>query len=541
MTATPNPFSFNGWHEPWIHVIDHDGRHQTCSIKSVLTSAHTIRVLADSSPLIVGGTHRLLTAILQFIYAPNEVAEISDILAQKQFSVAMVADFEHTYAHRFDLFDTSEPFLQTGDVSIDAGVKIAAPKRKSKDGSDQAKPIDPVTIAYLFADIPSETNRTLYHHVVDDHHRLCPVCCLGGLTVHSAFAQNAGRGWKASINGNPPLYLTPLGENLFEGLTLSLMSAEYQPKNASSSRYNIAPWTRDPIVPKEAAASQVGYIESLTFPARRVRLFPQAESGVCTRCGEQTAVQIATMLWEMGASRQKEAEVWRDPFAAYYVGSDKQLKSLKVTKGKTLWREYSTLFLSDNERLPSLIRQMGHLVTDYDLAKTTLLRFRCIGLKTDGKAKVSEWTDEALEVPPELLNNPAGASVVREALSQASQCERMLTMIFSQHIKERKPSTKNKHELLKAIRSRMQAAFWAALSSPFRLLVREVVSLANLVELQSQWETIVIKTGEYVLNEALSQRGDSGALLQSRTEALNHYRGIMGKYRKEGWHVKSFR
>ena len=535
MTTTPNHFSFNGWYEPWIHVIANDGNQHTLSIKSVLTAAHTLQVLADSSPLIVGGTHRLLTAILQFIYSPNEVADISDILTQKHFDPVILADFERTYAHRFDLFDSTEPFLQTGDVAIDAWIKGNSSKTNQKSLSKITYP----TVAKLFTDIPTVTNRTHFQHVTDSSHSVCPACCLAGLVTFSAFAQNGGSGWRASINGDPPLYLTPIGENLFEGLTLSLMSAEYQPKNASYARRNVAPWTRDAVILKGSACLEIGYIESLTFPAWRVRLFPQTDGGVCTRCGVESAIRIVKMLWEPGLYRNKEAELWHNPFVAYYVGSDKKLKSLKVTKGKTLWREYSTLFLSDNQQLPSLIRQIGQLVNDYDLATVTMLRFRCIGLKTDGKAKVSEWTDEALEVPPMLLKSPGGASVVREALNQANQCERILSMIFSLHIRDRKSSTKKKHDLLKAIQTRMQDTFWATLSSPFRDLVREVVSREVLVELRSQWETTVINTGERVLDEALNQRGDSAALLQSRTEALNHYRGIMGKYRKEGWHVKS--
>jgi len=69
---TDPPISFNLWTAPWIRVTRRDGNDAELSIGACLAEAHTLAALSDPSPLVVGGTHRLLAAILQAIYAPDD-------------------------------------------------------------------------------------------------------------------------------------------------------------------------------------------------------------------------------------------------------------------------------------------------------------------------------------------------------------------------------------------------------------------------------------------------------------------------------------
>ncbi len=519
--------TFNAWHDPWIHALDLHGMSRLLSINDVLRNAHQLRSLSDSTPIIVGGTQRLLTAIMQFIEQPQILKHVGRVYEQGQFDQAKLDQFAQQYAQRFDIFDPALPFLQTNDVAIDALANVG----KTKGAKNS---IVSTSIAAMFADIPSASNRTHYYHTTDDQHGLCPACCAAGLVIASAFAQNAGRGWRASITGDPPLYIFPVGTNLFQGLALSLISSTYQPKIATEQRQALAPWNYDGVIPKEGKQIHTGYIESLTFLARRVRLFPEAGATNCTRCGTATETVVKAMFWESGFYREADNELWRDPFVAFYTGSDKKLKSLKINTGKALWREYATFFLSGAEKVPSVVQQMSQLNEDSVLSDQSLMSFRCIGMKTDGKAKVMEWVDEILEVPPPLLSNPVFANVVSQALDKAKLCERAMSFAFRSHVKQ-SGAGRSKNEPLVAIKERMQDRFWHLLAPKFRDFVAQTVSKDEIEALRTDWERTIVRIARECLNDALKQRGDSSELLQSHAEALNHFGRAIAKYRKDGW------
>src|SRR5213080_4066461 len=96
--------SFNLWRDPWIRVIQPDGQVCQVSTSACLSEAHTLAALHDPSPLVVGGTHRLLVAILQAIYAPESLDDIADVLRAGQFDQQKLDGFAAQYVERFELF-----------------------------------------------------------------------------------------------------------------------------------------------------------------------------------------------------------------------------------------------------------------------------------------------------------------------------------------------------------------------------------------------------------------------------------------------------
>ena len=78
--APTQSIHFNLWSQPWIRVLDTDGKPTMVSIYECLTRAHELGVLADPSPLTVVGTHRLLAAFLKFIYDPQTLDHLTTIL-----------------------------------------------------------------------------------------------------------------------------------------------------------------------------------------------------------------------------------------------------------------------------------------------------------------------------------------------------------------------------------------------------------------------------------------------------------------------------
>ncbi len=511
---------FNLWNDPWIRVLRPDGERAELSIRDLLMQAHELRSLYDPSPLSVVGIHRLLTAILQSIYAPQSLDEIADLLEEGCFAQTRIDDFGAQYGLRFGLFDDQHPFMQTSD----------APAQLGK---------EPSTVAYLLAEIPSGTNRIHFQHVTDDSHRLCPACCARAMMTIPAFAVSGGSGIKPSINGVPPIYLLPLADTLACSMILSLMAPDFQPNIASENHRTFTPWTTSQtVIPKIAETLEVGYIESLTFPARRIRLYATQEPAYCTHCGMKTSQYVKDVLYEMGLSRPKGAELWKDPFAAFRTTAKGELAGVRPVEGKALWREYSTLFLSEDTKQsngqdlrPSVLLQMHALTTDGVLAREQLLRFRAIGIRTDGKAKIFEWFDEGLDVPAALLRAGAGRAVVQQALQRAEELGRSLSSIFAAAFRPHKD-----REWFKTLRERMIASYWTALAIPFRAMIQQSTEEADWDAIERNWAVQLLGTAGNVARNSLQQISGDANLLRRQVQAEQKINRELGKRRKEWIH-----
>lgn len=542
--SPPAVASFNLWHEPWLRVLNKDGERRTLSIEAVLLEADRLKTFYDQSPLTVASVHRLLAAILQSIYAPRYLTEIGDVLDARSFDSAKIRAFGEQFAERFDLFHPSAPFLQTGDVPLDAWRKPEKPKGKraaagapgNQDPAAQPASavgkIEPKTIAYLLEEVPAGTNRTHFRHVNDEDHRLCPACCARSLITIPAFAKSGGAGIKPSINGVPPVYLLPVGDTLFYSLVLSLIGEDYRPASADETR-QAAAWNGATTIPRGCELAAVGYLESLTFQARRVRLFPIVDPGPCTRCGEESAIRVKEMLYEMGWSRRKDASWWKDPFVAYRKsakGKSEAPTPLRPSQGKALWRDYNVLFLSGEELQPALVKQMTHLIDEGSVTADQRLRFRCIGMKTDGKAKVFEWLDDVLDVPAALLRDERGAAAVREALVRAEEVVRTIRFIFTRHMQ---PARGGKQEHFLGLRARMEDDYWTALVQPFRDLIDSATTVEAVDQARDTWARTILAQAQRAFDAALDQLGDRADMLRRRVEAHTHCRNVLFKYRRE--------
>ncbi|MFQ3684405.1 type I-E CRISPR-associated protein Cse1/CasA [Roseiflexus sp.] len=517
--------------EKWIRVFGQDQVELELSMYDCLKHAHTLVGLSDPSPLVLGSTHRLLAAILQAIYDPQDVADIEQLLRAGQFDATRIQQFGRQYAARFELFDPEAPFLQTGDVPLDGRQTLARQRAWS----------DPQPVARLFAEVPVATERTHFTHVTDESHRFCPACCARGLVTVPAFASSGGAGMRPSINGVPPMYVLPAGDTLFEALTLSLMSKGFQPRVADSARCNAAIWTSDPpVVQKQYEVSAVGYIESLTFPARRMRLYPQTGQTVCTQCGRNTAVFVSAMLFEMGHWLTKKIELWDDPFVAFRSLKQHELRPVRPEQGKAVWREYTTLLLKEtSSERPKVVEQVARLIDRGVLAERQLVRFRCIGLRTDNKAKIFEWLDEALEAPPALLTDLDAASYIDMALQQSNEGARILQITFDRHFRpERAQSGAVRNSLVrfKSVCQRMIADYWQQLGLRFRSFINDVSHPKRRDTVQNQWAKTVVEVAQQCFDRALEQTGNHADALRIRVEAKSDCnRGLYAK-RKEWLH-----
>ncbi|MEI8166061.1 MAG: type I-E CRISPR-associated protein Cse1/CasA, partial [Chloroflexales bacterium] len=488
------------------------------------------------SPLVAAGTHRLLTAILQAIYAPQDLAEIATVLRAGQFDPVKLDGFAAQYADRFDLFHPTAPFLQTGDVPLDGW-------KKPEKGQTHAWS-DPKPIAALFVEVPASSNRAHFHHVTDEGHALCAACCARGLVTIAAFASSGGAGIRPSINGVPPIYVLPAGSSLFESLTLSLITQGYQPPTADPQRANLAAWSGQTTVGKGTQVSAVGYLESLTFPARRMRLYPQGvTTTTCTHCGAATQITVSSLLFEMGHWLSEGSALWEDPFAAFRKpkskgkAADVGPKPIRPDEGKALWREYSGLLLAerDDQLRPRIVQQIAKLIDRRALHETQRVRFRCIGLRTDGKAKIFEWLDEALEAPSALLTDDDAAQYIDDALGRADEARFILESSFDSHFRpERDRGGRNeKLARFKTVRARMSADYWRRLAPLFRQFIFDLADETAREATELDWADKLVREGKQAFATAADQVGERADALRARVEAQATCHRRLAAKRKE--------
>lgn len=510
--------SLNLWHDPWITVKCQDGQPESVSLYTALARAPEFVAIDDPSPLVVFSIYRLLTAILQDIFDPQDDNDLSDLWDNRCFDAAKLDDFGAQYGHRFDLFSQDEPFLQSADLPL-------IPEKKDSRWD----------IAILFFELPTGGYVTHYQHGRSQDHLFCPACAARGLVTIPAFATSGGAGIKPSINGVPPIYVLPGGKTLFESLWASLILPENQPTARAANCDNVW-WRHDPIVPYKAIVREVGYLHSLTFPARRVRLHPEPANVPCTRCGAEMEWGVRTMVYQMGESRPQESSFWRDPFAAYRVSNDKDPTPIRPVEGKALWREYAGLFLPTEEqeheskdqktgqkrktitRPPTVLFQRGEMADegigpDYD----DLFPVHCVGLRTDMKGKIFEWLSAGFDIPTSLLNDPVGALEVRQGLDFAADCARIIAGVFRTSFGGDGKSSE-RHAILRA---QMTDAYWLALAAPFRHFILGIADIAGRETARRVWLDTVVKSGIQAFKDASEAAGSDADSLRKRVEGQN--------------------
>lgn len=496
-----DPPAFNLWHEPWITVERLSSQLDTLSLHDVLQQATEIHALYETSPLIVAAIHRLLVAILQDIYQPQRTPDLVAIWRNRAFHPDKIATFGNRYADRFDLFSEDAPFLQTADLS----------RQPTK--ADKAKPV-----GYLIQEQTVGTAVTHYNHAYDSDQTFCSHCAAKGLLLIPPFASSGGAGIKPSINGVPPIYVLPGGYTLFVSLTASLTTTRYQPTPSQAVR-DVAWWQRSlPVtIDKSHEIRRVGYLHSLLFPARRVRLHPRRFSQPCTRCGQQTTWAVNTMVYQMGESRAKTAPFWRDPFAAYRIPKKAKKAPLPVRPvlNRALWREFAALFLPDKidetsglkATRPAIIDQLNEIWTeDKTILPFNKIPLRTIGLRTDMKMKIFEWEEAGFIVPPRLLGDADMAQYIQINVEFAIRSDSTLKSTFNQYF-----GGGGKAGRYAALKQQMSHTYWQRLGEEFQIHILKYSTGANPETLKHEWLDTVLRTARYTFEQtvlALPATGD---------------------------------
>ena len=495
--------SFNLWEDPWIEVESRTGL-KHLSIEKTLIHAHECRAIHDTSPLVMVGIHRLLTAILQDIHTltlerPSQLRELWESGA---FDEERISRFGEEYGHRFDLYSEEYPFYQ----SVEAPLYPKGKDRKS--------------VANLSERLPTGTGKAWFVRGNESQHIFCSACVAKEMLTLPAFATSGGRGYYPNPNGSKVYYVLPGGRTLFERLARSLLLVANHPPTATKE--DLAWWKREDNVIKEGVIiHSMGYLHSLTFQNRTIRFYPEEVEGgfCCSRCGKEHTLGVRDIYYKPGEHYDKEAPTWIDPFVAYYPYKDRLLP-VKMREGRSVWREYGSLFIPSPTEDKGLPPAILHQIYEED-EDVSYYPFQVVGTFND-KKKFIEWVIEGFEVPLEVMDDFEGAESLHKAIKFAEECEYRLKKVFDCHI-----PTKSD------IRDTCIEEYWVRLQPEFETFVRSLTEgdfKGSLSEWLDTVEAIAVRSFDGAVE---SIRGASGKWIRAKVGAQGHLRNLLGKVKRE--------
>jgi CRISPR system Cascade subunit CasA len=502
--------------EPWVPCVGLDGQPVVVGLVDALLSAHELREVRDASPLVTYGLCRLLLAVAQDLFTPKGKAEWLALFRRGRFDREPILRFRDEYADRFDLFHPTRPFFQSADITCEAG--------------DADEPAErPETVGRLRPEVPVGSAKNHFHHAYDDAHAFCPACAARSLVVLPPFAWPQGRGYPTSINGSPPVYVWLAGRNLFETLCWNLVLPHYVPKAAAGPD---RPWWRDDgVVGVSEVRHAVGFLESLTWQPRRVRLIA-GPAGDCSFCGRDAPTLVGDMAWAGGRVRPADAAWWQDPFVAYSGPGESQPAALRLKEDRPLWREYAALCLPGSGARSHHPARITEQAADLEMRLGpggVAPALQCFALRND-KADVVEWRRDALPFSARIASDPGRAAAVTEALGQAEQADKVL----KDSLKKLYPREgKGNPNAFGALVRQARDGFWSALAESFRRLVvaldAEDLDEAGREALAAGWRDEVRRAAGASF-EAVADSLDAGAdALRRAAEARRRFYGSLKK------------
>jgi len=512
--------------ESWIPCVNPQGGVEEVGVLEVFERAHELQGISDASPLVTCALYRFLEAVLHQSLALNDEDEWAQQWQQGRFDVGLIAAIKEACAGRMNLFDEDHPFYQSGDIPLHE-----KPKKKLK------------TVGSLAPEASTATNIAHFDHEGDADHAFCPVCCTKGLIVLPAFAIGSGRGYggaylKNSINGRPPVYVLPLGETVFQDLLLSYVLPRYRGSLVSQSDPGPL-WAQDGVIEGEREVTKVGYIQSLTWAARRTRLFPSA-GGTCSRCGRASDVLVRGILCAQAWLRPDDAPTWRDPWAAYRESEregELKVEPVRPQAERGLWRDFTALFLTeggDDAMRPRVVRQLDYLIHDGVLSPDAPVRFDAFALRFErAKDKTLEWTHDSFNFPAAVIESEDTAVTIKTALQEADEVAydlvsglRMLHPIMD---RDSRDAAAVKAALASVIRQVLRR-YWSSLEGVFREQLHSPLLVATegeRVTWLDEWRDAVRTSARDVLEAALDDfEADADDLRRQQKARARFYSGL---------------
>lgn len=504
-------YSFNLIYEPWIPCLDRSGQVHELGILNALVQAHELRGLEGELSLGTAALYRLLLAVLQRVFGPEDRAGWGELWNKRHWEREAIAGYLSEWERRFDLFDEMHPFYQTTEDRV-----------------------EPRSIALL---PPGMAAGAFYNHQVDNsEYALAPAQAARWLVASQTF------GLSGICNPQKKLFFTQApgaggvvflveGNNLFETLALNLLVYNHNaPEGGLTKTEGDRPaWEMDdPFQPERKIP--IGYLDYLTWQNRRTRLIPEnCQGATCV------AFHVATPGLRLDNSI-------RDPQMHYFADAKFGLRPLQFSERRALWRDSTSLFQvrqqeeKPGNRPPLAIGQIARLILDGKILQTSF-RFRNLALGMASKqAKVEFYHQERIPLPLAYLADDRLVAGLEQALQLAEQtraklysaCRRLAELMLASQADlqgGRQPASADIHSLM--AHWGYERLYWGQLEIPFYTLIQDIPE--DLEGSSLRWHAAIQSAAREALSDAERLAGNSPQALKASVQA----RSFLGKGLKD--------
>jgi CRISPR system Cascade subunit CasA len=499
-------FRFDLVDEGWIPCVLADGGRLEClGLRETLRRAPEIREVADGSPLVTAGLHRLLLAILHRNFGPGSEDEWYTVWSEGAFPCDRLDEYFERWRERFDLFHAERPFYQCGSV----------------------KPEYAVPVAKLSPELASGNNATLFDHTMEERSpEFNPGRAARALVALQSFA--VGGLVSLEKGQDPKLFKSARGAPLAKGAVVLIKGANLlQTLLLNLHRY--APVDEEPFAvtgedlpawergrePGAGDRYPSGYLDLLTWQSRRVLLLPErSESGMVVV--RKAVIMKGEQFPEGWSTRGRETMLC---FRANPRAKNREEPWLAIgfEPGRAVWRDSLSLLesLGDQRQRPRTVDWVHDLVGAGHVALSATFSLDLLG-QNSNQAKILLWRHERMPLAVGYLEERGLVERLGAGLELA---ERVAGVLLS--------------ETESLVRGVLEPALGAPGKGrqPDRKRVRALPEV--LAPERSYWGTLDIEFGGFLVRlVADCGKSEDGAIEYGRTEMPRWAEVVRGAARR---------
>ena len=437
--------------QPWLPTVDLAGQVTEVGLERLILDAHELRRVSAETPPMTAALYRLLLALVHRVYGPVDEQDWARLWRAPRFEPEPLRSYLRKWRGRFDLFDSTQPFLQCPALAS----------------------LPPATPAKLVPHRAVGNNVTLFDHTIaGQNDPLTPADAARWLVTAHAFDPG---GMKTPFEKDKSSERAPcnyLGVVLVEGAnlkdTLLLNALQYRPNHElppMTTPHDRPVWEDDDAPsPRPGKRAPRGWTDLLTWPSRRVLLTPRLVGDDVLVTGVILAPGVRLDGYSVDV--EKMAAFRRPTGPNGKPQRDAPLQPVRLHPLRGVWRHSVELLLTDvweegrNRVRPRTLEQLAERAEHGIIPDSAIYTLRVFGQQLDKNASVvTAWMEEEVPAPVALLraSDPVLGALIGSAITLADETGAALRHMQRNYTQDMRAEPT----------SALDLSYWPRLRAPF--------------------------------------------------------------------------